>query len=137
MQPDSLTKKFRKKFKLLGFGIFKFLFFKLLALSADKFRLLGFIFSKAGRAYGITWLDRLVLVRKFGRIDKGMYGGPGEMYFLIMAKEILSVSPDLTGDLIECGSYKGKSTCFFSLVADLIGRKLWVCDSFSGLPKRR
>jgi O-methyltransferase len=132
---DSFIEKFRGKFELLGFGVFKFLFFKSIALLADEFRLLGFIFSRVGRGYGLTSLDRFLLTRKLRRIDKGLRSGSNRMYFLVMVKEILSLDPNLAGDLIECGSYYGKSTCFFSLLAGLIGRKLWVCDSFRGLPK--
>ena len=39
------------------------------------------------------------------------------------------------GIVVECGVYKGASSCSLSLVCDLVGRSLLCCDSFEGLPE--
>jgi O-methyltransferase len=41
---------------------------------------------------------------------------------------------DVPGVLVEAGSFKGSSTAKFSLVAEAIGKRLVVFDSFQGLP---
>lgn len=53
---------------------------------------------------------------------------------LAMALKILETAPDVPGDLIECGTWKGVSAANLSLVCKIVGRKLWVYDSFEGLP---
>jgi O-methyltransferase len=51
-----------------------------------------------------------------------------------LAREIMSVPPEVPGAVIECGSWKGASAASLSLVCQLVGRRLLVCDSFQGLP---
>lgn len=41
---------------------------------------------------------------------------------------------DLVGPIVECGVFKGGSTAQLSLIAKKTNRKLYVCDSFQGLP---
>jgi O-methyltransferase len=53
---------------------------------------------------------------------------------LAMALKILETPPDIQGDIIECGTYKGGSAANLSLVCRIAGRKLKVYDSFEGLP---
>jgi len=38
------------------------------------------------------------------------------------------------GDVLECGCFKGYSSCCLSWACDFLGRKLIVADSFEGLP---
>ncbi len=52
-----------------------------------------------------------------------------------MALKILEVSPDVEGDVIECGTWKGGSAANLSLVCRITNRKLRICDSFQGLPE--
>jgi hypothetical protein len=54
---------------------------------------------------------------------------------VVLAERILNISPEIRGDVVECGCWKGGSTASLSLVCELVGRKLVVCDSFQGLPK--
>jgi hypothetical protein len=56
------------------------------------------------------------------------------LYHVILARELMKVPAPVEGDVIECGAYKGASSASLSLACALVGRKLWVCDSFSGLP---
>jgi hypothetical protein len=51
-----------------------------------------------------------------------------------MAMKLLEMSPDLPGDVLECGTWKGGSAANLSLVCRIVGRKLIICDSFTGLP---
>lgn len=51
-----------------------------------------------------------------------------------MAMKLLETSPDLPGDIVECGCFKGGATVNLSLIAAITGRKLKVYDSFEGLP---
>src|SRR5687767_4419901 len=53
---------------------------------------------------------------------------------LAMALKILETPPDLAGDIVECGSWKGGSAANLSLVCKITGRKLRIFDSFQGLP---
>jgi O-methyltransferase len=53
---------------------------------------------------------------------------------LTFAAEVLRLAPRASGDLVECGCFKGGATVKFSYLAELIDRKLHVFDSFQGLP---
>jgi O-methyltransferase len=121
--------------KFLNYNYKKLYYYLMLGTHDD--RVSGFIESGIGDNYGLEKNGRIELVKKFLTIDRKMKGGPGTPYFLLMAKEIFSIPKDRAGDLIECGSYKGKSTCFFSLLAALTNRTFWVCDSFEGLPEEK
>lgn len=53
---------------------------------------------------------------------------------LVMALKILETSPDIKGDIMECGTWKGGCAANLSLVCKIVGRKLLIYDSFEGLP---
>jgi O-methyltransferase len=48
--------------------------------------------------------------------------------------EIISMPSTLKGCVVEAGCYKGGSTAKFSLATKIAGRKLFVFDSFEGIP---
>ena len=54
---------------------------------------------------------------------------------LAMALKILETPPDISGDVIECGTWKGGSAVNLSLICRIVGRKLRIYDSFEGLPE--
>jgi hypothetical protein len=54
---------------------------------------------------------------------------------LAMALKILETPPEVDGDIVECGTWKGGSAANLSLVCRIAGRKLKVFDSFEGLPE--
>jgi O-methyltransferase len=54
---------------------------------------------------------------------------------LAMALKILETPPDVPGDVVECGTWKGGCAANLSLVCKIVGRKLRVYDSFEGLPQ--
>lgn len=54
---------------------------------------------------------------------------------LAMALKIFETPPDILGDIVECGTWKGGSAVNLSLVCQIVGRKLKIFDSFEGLPE--
>lgn len=53
---------------------------------------------------------------------------------LKVSSKILSLSKDIKGVLVECGTYKGGSAAKLSLVAKFLKRDLYIFDSFTGIP---
>jgi len=54
---------------------------------------------------------------------------------ILMALKILEFPSAVPGVVVECGSFKGRSTAILSLACRHAGRKLHVFDSFQGLPE--
>jgi hypothetical protein len=93
-----------------------------------------FIFRDHGKEYGVTLSDRK---RLFSRIYKNFRHIPSAtslIYHIVISREILNIPKKIKGDIIECGTYKGSTATTLSIVAAMTNRKLWICDSFSGLP---
>lgn len=93
-----------------------------------------FIFGDYGKDYGVTLLDRKKLVRRIYKNFKYIPSATSFIYHIIISREILSLPKKIKGDLIECGTYKGSTATTLSIVAAMTNRKVWICDSFSGLP---
>jgi len=55
----------------------------------------------------------------------------------VMALKLLETPPEVVGDVVECGTWKGGSAANLSLVCRIAGRRLKVFDSFQGLPEGR
>jgi O-methyltransferase len=72
------------------------------------------------------------LLQRFRLIERRVHCAHAELELLHMADYLLRAAVE--GDLIECGCYLGGSSAKLSLVAAALGRTLWVCDSFQGLP---
>lgn len=75
---------------------------------------------------------RTYLLRRFARIEAGIRTEHAPKEMLMMAEFVLSAPP---GPLVECGAYAGASTAKLSILAKHTGRRLYVCDSFKGLPQ--
>ncbi len=73
------------------------------------------------------------LVRDFGRIQSNIQCAHSPYQFILIARSILNL--DVEGPIVECGCFKGGSSAKLSLLAELTGRELVICDSFMGLPK--
>jgi hypothetical protein len=73
------------------------------------------------------------LLKRFARIQKKVTCGHSPFQFVLMAEYILGL--DVSGPIVECGCYKGGSTAKLSLLAEHTQRKLYVFDSFQGLPE--
>lgn len=94
-----------------------------------------FLDDRVGRDYGVTRTQKAVLVGKFQANTSQIPTGTSWILHLMMAKQILCLPKSFPGEVMECGCWKGASTSSLSLVCQLVGRKLIVCDSFQGLPK--
>ena len=73
------------------------------------------------------------LARSFAAIHKHVACAHQEAEALLLAEAILTTKA--AGPIIELGCFKGGCTCKLSLVARATGRRLYVCDSFAGLPR--
>jgi len=80
-------------------------------------------------------IRRWIILKRFRQIHKAIPCAHSEAELLHIADEILKVPNTVEGDIIECGVWKGGSTCKLSIVAKMTGRKLIACDSFEGLPE--
>jgi O-methyltransferase len=84
---------------------------------------------------------RMSLARKY-RLGLSMFlnklripTGTSYKAHLAMALKILETPPEIEGDIVECGTWKGGSAANLSLVCRITGRKLKIFDSFEGLPE--
>ncbi len=53
---------------------------------------------------------------------------------LAMALKLLELPPEEEGIVVECGTWKGGTAVNLSLICEMTGRRLFVFDSFRGLP---
>jgi|SRR6185503_7285078 len=85
-------------------------------------------------AYRMGLLKRLWLgVRMFVNTIRVRTGTSYKSH-LVMAMKILETPPEVKGDVVECGTWKGGSAVNLSLVCRITGRQLHIYDSFEGLP---
>jgi hypothetical protein len=85
-------------------------------------------------AYGMTWPRRFRLALRMHRNTRRITTYTSYKSHLAMAVKLLEIPPDIPGDVVECGCFRGGSTANLSLVCEIVGRKLIVYDSFEGLP---
>lgn len=93
--------------------------------------MLEFLFSKK---IPISFTERLTLLRRFFEIDKHLNCAHSFEEYLIPAFEILKF-PSVKGHIVEAGAFKGGGTAKLSIIAKMCNRKLYVFDSFEGLPE--
>jgi O-methyltransferase len=94
-----------------------------------------FLKGDYGSAYGVTPAQRAGLVDAMRSVAGNVQSATRMLYHVVLARELLTVPPGVEGDVIECGAFKGASSASLSLACALVKRKLWVCDSFAGLPE--
>lgn len=87
-----------------------------------------------GDAYGIRKRERAALVEQMRSAVGNIPSATRLLYHVVLARELLKVAPSVKGDVIECGAYKGASSASLSRVCEMVRRRLWICDSFAGLP---
>jgi hypothetical protein len=75
---------------------------------------------------------RRQLLSAFHRIHREIPCAHSPLQFVLMARLIFGC--ELPGPIVQCGTFKGGSTAKLSLIARHCDRRLFVCDSFSGLP---
>ena len=93
-----------------------------------------FIHEPHGAAYGLAQADREALVARFVANTGAIESGTSAVAQVVLAQALLNVPPETAGVVVECGVWKGASSCALSLVCERMGRRLLVCDSFQGLP---
>ena len=86
-------------------------------------------------AYKLTFFKKYALGFKMFLNKLRIKTGTSYKAHLAMCLLILETPPDVKGDIIECGTWKGGSAANLSLIARLTGRKLRIFDSFQGLPE--
>jgi O-methyltransferase len=86
-------------------------------------------------AYKIGFFRKYSLGLKMFLNKFRMSTGTSYKSHLAMALKVFETSPDVKGDLVECGTWKGGSAANLSLICRLTGRKLKIFDSFQGLPE--
>jgi len=84
-----------------------------------------------------TIFQRLNLILKFYRISYSIECPHSEGEMIRVASAILSLEPSKQSVIVEAGSYKGGSTSKLCLAAHLAGKKLYVFDSFEGIPENQ
>jgi hypothetical protein len=76
---------------------------------------------------------RKELLQKFNLIHHKIACAHSPFQFVLMADYLLGL--EVPGPIVECGCFKGGSSAKLSLLAKHTGRRLYVCDSFQGLPE--
>lgn len=103
--------------------------------SSDTYEHLKSCFFGNGDQSPVDRVVRADMVRRFEKIDAGLPIVTTPSDGLVLAE--LAISSSGEGDLVECGSYAGGSTAKLSVVAEALGKRLVVFDSFAGLPQPR
>ena len=75
------------------------------------------------------------MVRRIKLAQSSIESATHWTYHLILGTQILSIPPAIEGAVVECGCFKGASTASLSILCERVGRTLYVCDSFEGLPE--
>jgi O-methyltransferase len=100
-------------------------------------RAIEFIGGGAGREYGIGAWRRLGLLVTVLRNHRRTHPLSTRAQHLHLLEAILRLPRALRGDVVECGCFNGGSSVVLSLACALTQRRLFVCDSFEGLPEPR
>jgi O-methyltransferase len=85
-------------------------------------------------AYQLTRWKRARLALRFFVNNARMESLSSSRAHVVMAMKLLEIPPEVEGDVVECGCFKGAMTVNLSLACQIAGRKLKVYDSFEGLP---
>ncbi len=82
-----------------------------------------------------SFVSKTVLLIRILRNRLRVTSATGFVEQLAMISALLRLPASVEGSVVECGCYEGGSTTNLSLAAKLVGRKLYVFDSFRGLPE--
>ncbi len=93
--------------------------------------------SRIHPAYRVGWFRRTMLGARMFWNKLRVPTGTNYKAHLAMALKILEIPPEVEGDVVECGCWKGGSSANLSLVCRLVGRRLLIYDSFEGLPEAK
>lgn len=124
--------KLKLFYYFLPLVIFKF--FKVISINFYNPIIYDFVHKPYGLKYKLNAQDRLNLVRKFIKIINNVKSATSLEVHLTIAKYLLSLPKSKNTVIVECGCYKGASSCSISIICKIIGKKLIIYDSFEGLP---
>jgi O-methyltransferase len=96
--------------------------------------LLKYFDPATGSEYEVGPGTKATIAAKMLRNHRRIPTGSTIHEHLVIAIEVLNLSPDEDGCIVECGCYKGGSTANLSLLVGLCDRRLEVFDSFEGMP---
>jgi O-methyltransferase len=100
-----------------------------------------------GRRQGLRFLttshpklnlaDKMRILGRFEDVNRAVRAEHSENEILEVVNHLLEVDKKGPRDaaIVECGTFKGASSCKLSIVAKQIGRQLYCYDSFAGLPE--
>ena len=108
---------------------------KIINRAKNLYLFFRFIANNAGREYGVGHLQKAKLALRMKKNNKEINSLSTWQQHILLAEEIFRVPKSLKGDVVECGCYNGASTANLSLACALTSRRLFVCDSFEGLPE--
>lgn len=131
----SSVKSFKSFLKSITPWIALYLYRKIRSLPEDFPTIIKFITTRTKTK--TTFFERLKLVLKFYQISYSIECPHSEGEMIRVASAILSREPSEKSVLVEAGSYKGGSTAKLSLAARLAGKRLYVFDSFEGIPENQ
>lgn len=115
-------------------AIMKAMLSKGVAYLGDAYLIARFALGRSGREYGISSWTKLKLALGFIRNTRKLDSLSNWRQHLLLVQEIFRLPKSLHGDVVECGCFNGASTVSLSRACALVGRRLFVCDSFEGLP---
>lgn len=108
---------------------------KLIAIEAiQKAILENFFNQKVGAEYGVSLEQKKILIEEFKKISKKVQTATNWIYYIVLATTIFNIPKSQKGGVIECGCWKGGGTAILSLICNQVKRKLYVADSFEGIP---
>ncbi len=113
--------------------LLKPLFVKLL-LSPNRSSVIILIMFLFSRKIDLSFGQKWKLVKRFNYIHNNIENSHSFDELLIPAYHILSLPRSIKGCIVEAGAFKGCSSAKLSLIANLCDRKLYIFDSFEGLP---
>ncbi|MEO5376214.1 MAG: TylF/MycF family methyltransferase [Magnetococcus sp. DMHC-6] len=96
---------------------------------------LRFVGRSSGKEYGVGYWQKWRLARRIINNSYRVRSGSHWKQHLKLVDTILGIPKDWIGDVVECGCYQGASSASLSIVCALVGRRLFICDSFAGLPE--
>ena len=131
----SSVKSFKSFLKSITPWIVLYLYRKIRSLPEDSPTIIKFITTQTKTK--TTFFKRFKLVLKFYRISYSVECPHSEGEMIRVVTAILSRKPSERSVLVEAGSYKGGSTAKLSLAARLAGKRLFVFDSFEGIPENQ
>ena len=89
---------------------------------------------KVHPGYNMSWGKRIRLGFRFWRNNHHVTSGTSWRAHLVIAMKLLEIPPEVPGDVVECGCWKGGASVNISIICEMIGRKMRIYDSFEGLP---